>query len=164
MIAISWMFNEITDFHFLVYFLLWGFPGGSESKESACNAGGLGSIPGLTRSSGEGNGYLLQYSGLENSMDRGSWWATVYVITNSQTWLTKNFIQVIFFFLFLVYCAEWVFKIMQSPTLIKISNYLIRIITNCMVYIMLVLSSTFWHTVSFIFSIVIEHAAHSDQE
>ena len=79
------MFNEITDFHFLVYFLLWGFPGGSESKESACNAGGLGSIPGLTRSSGEGNGYLLQYSGLENSMDRGSWWATVYVITNSQT-------------------------------------------------------------------------------
>ena len=47
------------------------------------------------------------------------------------------------FFFFLVYCAEWVFKIMQSPTLIKISNYLIRIITNYMVYIMLVLSSTF---------------------
>ena len=79
------MFNEITGFHFFVCFLLWGFPGGSESKESAYNAGGLGSVPGLTRSSEEGNGYLLQYSGLENYMDRGSWWATVYVITNSQT-------------------------------------------------------------------------------
>ena len=48
-----------------------------------------------------------------------------------------------FLFSFLVYCAEWVFKIMQSPTLIKIGNYLIRIITNYMVYIMLALSSTF---------------------
>ena len=47
-----------------------GFPGGSEGKESACNAGDPGLIPGLGRSSGEGNGYPLQYSGLENSMDR----------------------------------------------------------------------------------------------
>ena len=46
-----------------------GFPGGSASKESALNAGDLGSIPGLGRSPGEGNGYPLQYSGLENSMD-----------------------------------------------------------------------------------------------
>ena len=45
------------------------FPGGSPGKESACNAGDLGSIPGLGRSSGKGNGYLLQYSDLENSMD-----------------------------------------------------------------------------------------------
>ena len=44
-----------------------GFPGGSDSKESAYNAGDLGSIPGLGRSPGEGNGYPLQYSGLENS-------------------------------------------------------------------------------------------------
>ena len=43
--------------------------GGSDGKESACNAGDLGSIPGLGRSAGEGNGYSLQYSGLENSMD-----------------------------------------------------------------------------------------------
>ena len=51
--------------------LLWyrGFPGGSDSKESACNAGDLGSIPGLRRSPGEGKGYPLQYSGLEKSMD-----------------------------------------------------------------------------------------------
>ena len=46
-----------------------GFPGGSASKESACNVGDLGLIPGLGRSPGEGNGYPLQYSGLENSMD-----------------------------------------------------------------------------------------------
>ena len=46
-----------------------GFPGGSAGKESACNAGDLGSIPGLGRCPGEGNGYPLQYSGLENSMD-----------------------------------------------------------------------------------------------
>ena len=46
-----------------------GFPGNSASKESTCNAGDLGSIPGLGRSPGEGNDYSLQYSGLENSMD-----------------------------------------------------------------------------------------------
>ena len=46
-----------------------GFPGGSAGKESACNAGDLGSFPGLGRSPGEGKGYPLQYSGLENSMD-----------------------------------------------------------------------------------------------
>ena len=46
-----------------------GFPGGSAGKESACNAGYLGSIPGLGKSPGEGNGYPLQYSDLENSMD-----------------------------------------------------------------------------------------------
>ena len=46
-----------------------GFPGGSAGKESACNAKGLGSIPGLGRSSKDGNGNPLQYSGLENSMD-----------------------------------------------------------------------------------------------
>ena len=46
-----------------------GFPGGSAGKESACNVGDLGLIPGLGRSLGEGNGYPLQYSGLENSMD-----------------------------------------------------------------------------------------------
>ena len=49
------------------------FPGGSDGKASAYNAGGLGSIPGLGRSSGEGNGNLLQYSCLENPMDGGAW-------------------------------------------------------------------------------------------
>ena len=58
-----------------------GFPCGSDGKESACNTGDLGSIPGLGRSPREGNGNLLQFSCLENPMDRGAWWATVYVVT-----------------------------------------------------------------------------------
>ena len=55
-----------------------GFPGGSDGKESARNAGDPGSIRGLGRSPGEGNGKLFQYSCLENSMDRGAWWTTVH--------------------------------------------------------------------------------------
>ena len=55
-----------------------GFPGSSNGKESACNAGDLGSISGLERSPGEGNGNPLQYSCLENPMDRGAWQATGY--------------------------------------------------------------------------------------
>ena len=51
----------------------WGFPGVSDGKESAYNAGDLGSIPGLGRSPGEGNGIPLQYSCLENPMDGGAW-------------------------------------------------------------------------------------------
>ena len=53
-----------------------GFPGGSEDKASACNAGDLGLIHELGRSPGEGNGNPLQYSCLENPMDGGAWWAT----------------------------------------------------------------------------------------
>ena len=53
-------------------------PGGSDSKESACNAGDLGSIPGSGRSPGEGNECPLQYSCLENPMDRGAWQATAH--------------------------------------------------------------------------------------
>ena len=52
-----------------------GFPGGSDGKESACDAGEPGSIPGLGRSPGGGHGNPLQYSCLENPMDRGAWWA-----------------------------------------------------------------------------------------
>ena len=55
-----------------------GFPGGAEVKVSACNVGDLGSIPGLGRSPGEGNGNPFQYSCLENPMDGGAWWATVH--------------------------------------------------------------------------------------
>ena len=62
-----------------------GFPGGSDGKESACNAGDPGSIPGSGRFSGEGNGNSLQYSCLENSMDRGAWWAVVHGVTESET-------------------------------------------------------------------------------
>ena len=62
-----------------------GFSGGSDGKESACNAGDLGLIPGLGRSSGEGNGNPLQYSYLENPIDIEAWWATVHRVTKSWT-------------------------------------------------------------------------------
>ena len=55
-----------------------GFPDGSDGKESACNAGEPGLVPGWGRSPGEGHGHSLQFSCLENPMDRGAWWATVH--------------------------------------------------------------------------------------
>ena len=77
---------------------LWGFPGGSDSKESDCNAGDTGSIPGSGRSPREGNGYALQYSFffffslqyscLENSMDREAWQTTIHGVAMSWTWLS----------------------------------------------------------------------------
>ena len=67
-----------------------GFPGGSDGKESACNAGDAGSIPGWGRSPGEGRGYPLQYACLEKSMDRGAWRATVHGITKSRTRLSSS--------------------------------------------------------------------------
>ena len=60
-----------------------------EVKASACNAGDLGSIPGLGRSPGEGNGNPLQYSCLENPMDRGAWWAIVHGVAKSRTRLSN---------------------------------------------------------------------------
>ena len=69
-----------------------GFPGGASGKESTCNAGDtgdVGSIPGSRRSPGGEHGNLLQYSCLENSMDRGAWWATVHRDTKSQTQLKR---------------------------------------------------------------------------
>ena len=74
-IELNWSFSE-------------SFPGGLDGKASACNAGDPGLIPGLGRSPGEGNGNPLQYSCLENSMDRGAWWATVHGVSKSRTWLS----------------------------------------------------------------------------
>ncbi len=65
------------------------FPGGSDGKASAYNAGDLGLIPGLGRSPGEGNGNPLQYSCLENPMDGGAWWATVHGVAKSRTRLSN---------------------------------------------------------------------------
>ena len=65
-----------------------GFPGGSAGKEWSCNVGDLGSIPGLGRSPGEGKGYPLQYSGLENSMD-----CTVHGVAKSRTQLSDFHFQ-----------------------------------------------------------------------
>ena len=61
------------------------FPDGSDGKESACNSGDLGSIPGSGRSPGGGHSNPLQYSYLENPIDRGIWWATVLRIAESDT-------------------------------------------------------------------------------
>ena len=80
----------ISFFQFLLNRFLFqalgkdGFPSGSDSKESACNAGNPGSIPGSGRSPREGNGNPLQYSFLDNTMDRGAWRATIYGVTKSR--------------------------------------------------------------------------------
>ena len=67
----------------------WDFPSDSDGKESACNAGDLGSIPGSGRSLGEGNGYSLQYSCLENPMGREAWQATAHGVAMTQTQLSN---------------------------------------------------------------------------
>ena len=69
---------------------LLGFPGGSDGNESTCNAGDLGSIPGLGRSPGGGHGSPLQCSCLENPVDGGAWQATVHGITERQTGLSDS--------------------------------------------------------------------------
>ena len=66
----------------------WSFPRGSDGKLPACNAGDPGSIPGWGRSPAEGNGNPLQYSCLENPMDRGAWWAIVHGVEKSWTQLS----------------------------------------------------------------------------
>ena len=85
------------QFNSRVWKILWrrdrpvflGFPGGSDGKESACNAGDLGSIPEFGRSPGGGNSNPLQYSCLENSMDRGAWQTIVHGVAKSQTQLSN---------------------------------------------------------------------------
>ena len=73
---------------FLMSAKAMGFPVGSDSKESACNAGDMSLIPGWRRSPGEGNGNTLQHSGLENPMDRGAWQDTVHRVAKSWTQLS----------------------------------------------------------------------------
>ena len=73
--------------HLLEVLTQFNFSDGSDGKESACSAEDLHSIPGLGRSLGEVNGYPLQYSCLENSVDRGACWATVHGVAKSRTWL-----------------------------------------------------------------------------
>ena len=82
------MFFHCSDFcHHRLHLSIikMGFPGGSDGKVSACNAGDPGLIPGSGRSSGEGNGNPLQYSCLENPMNREAWWATVHGVAKSRT-------------------------------------------------------------------------------
>ena len=79
------MEDVLVGTNFTNVYTIWGLPGGSDSKGSACNAGDPGSVPGLGRSPGEGHDKPLQYSCLENPMDRAAWWATVHGVTKSQT-------------------------------------------------------------------------------
>ena len=81
----------------------------SACKESACDAGDLGSIPGLERSPGEGNGNPFQYSGLENSMDRGAWWATVHGVAKRlrHDWGTNTFTLLISEHIFYAHFNFW---------------------------------------------------------
>ena len=88
-LGVSCQIDEVV-LPILIFFplSLFGFPGGSEDKVSACKAGDLGSTPGLGRCPGEGNGNPLQYSCLENPMDRGAWGATVHRVAKSRTRLS----------------------------------------------------------------------------
>ena len=92
----------ISIFNFPVFILMWlrsysGLPGGSDGEESAYNVRDTGSIPGSGRSPGEGHGNPLQYPCLENPMDRGAWWATVYGFTKSWTQLSDQHTNEILF-------------------------------------------------------------------
>ena len=88
----NFFFEEMTDSTQSVYSVKFyriltarGFPSSSDDKTSAWNALDQGSIPGLGRSPRGGHGHPLQYSGLENPMDRGAWWAIVHGVAESQT-------------------------------------------------------------------------------
>ena len=80
----------IDVFTFLCIFYTSGFPGGSDGKESTLNVGNPSLIPESGRSPGEGNGNQLQYSCLENSTDRGAWWAIVHGVTKSPAQLNDS--------------------------------------------------------------------------
>ena len=80
--------TRLSDWTELKWFHIPWFPGGSDGKESACSAGEWGSFPVLERSSGEGNSNTVQYSCLENPVDRGAWQATIHGVTKSWTRLS----------------------------------------------------------------------------
>ena len=92
----------------ILSFCARSFPGGSDGKESVCDVEDLGSIPRLGRSPGEENGYLLQYSCLENPRDRGACWATVHGVTESDATVAAQQVHIIL-------CAlHWIIFISQQ--------------------------------------------------
>ena len=97
----SRLVSIILIFVIVLFYLLKSFPSGSDIKESACNAGDLGSIPGMGRSLGEGNGNPLQCSCLENPMDRGAWRAAVHGVTelDMTEWLSLSLLLFLLYFL-----------------------------------------------------------------
>ena len=84
-----WITAFFVQIKFVNFNLVMSFPCSSVGKESACSAGDPGSIPGLGRSPGEGNGNPLQYPCLENLMDRGTWWIAVHGVAKSRARLSN---------------------------------------------------------------------------
>ena len=103
LLSLSFLLSLLVTFLFLLGLLRLGFPGSSAVKKLPVNtgdAGDVGSIPGSERFPGEGNGYPLQYSCLENPKHRGVWWATVHWVAKSCTQLSNYhlyFSSVMFF-------------------------------------------------------------------
>ena len=81
--------RDVLQLYYLVLYMYICASLGSDGKESTSKTGDQNSIPGLGRSPEEGNGYPLQYSCLENPMDREAWWATVHGVAQSQTGLSN---------------------------------------------------------------------------
>ena len=106
LLAYGFVLFYINEFGFFFFFFTSkGFPGGSDSKETVCNAGDLGSTPGSGRSPGERNGNPLQYSCLENSMGRGAWRATVYRVAKNQThWANNTLLLEEYLVVFQIFC------------------------------------------------------------
>ena len=85
----SWHFCNKAKSKYQIQLSKLNLPGGSDDKESVCNAGDPGSIPRLGRYPGEGNGYPFQYACLDNSMDKGAWQATVHGVTKGEKLLSN---------------------------------------------------------------------------
>ena len=103
------------------------FPGGSDSEESACIAGSPGSIPGLGRSPGERKDYPLQYSCLENSMDRGAWQATVHGVTKSWTW-TEQLTLIYTLYLELICNVVLISTVQQNDSVTHMHTFFFRVL------------------------------------
>ena len=120
-----------------------GFPHSSVSKESTCNTGDLGSVPGLGRPPGEGKGYPLQCSCLENSVDRGAWWATVRGVAESDT---AELLSTAQHSLSVTYIAVW----LSSPPCLLLSapystgnhSTSVRLLLFCYIHLFIFLDST----------------------
>ena len=100
--------------YLLIYPITWASLVSSVSKESAYSAGDLGSIPGLGRSPGEGNGNPLQHSCLENPTDRGAWWASVHGVAKS--WECWNIYILLYFLCSVLFLKQKKTKILKKST------------------------------------------------
>ena len=107
------------------------FSGGSDGKASACNSGDLGSIPGSGSSPGEGNGNPLQYSCLENPMDRGAWWAAVRGVAKSRTQLSNSSFSMSHSCLFACMCCHQCFILVNFVSnLMSVKWHLISVLIS----------------------------------